>query len=135
MHGIGEKKMTTDEFFSEITTSGDFNNLDVFDFEGVYIIVRDDNEIVYIGSAYGRKIKTRLNQYLKATNTGNTLGRAIAKELSKSKSFDKKAEKRMEEAVEIIKTFKILAIEHHDLEYNLIKNTKPIYNTRGKSAD
>ena len=35
---------------------GDFSDLSKFDFNGVYIIY-DKDEVVYVGSAYARKIK------------------------------------------------------------------------------
>lgn len=64
-------------------------------------------------------------------DTGISLGHAIAKELSGSIDFDEMAEKKMYDAVNIIKSFRINAIEHHDLEYQLIKKTPP-YNRNGK---
>lgn len=60
-------------------TAGDFDHLEKFRFEGVYIICDSNNEIVYIGSAYARTIEIRLKQYISATDSGNTLGKTIAK--------------------------------------------------------
>ncbi len=57
---------------------GDFSDLSKFDFNGVYIIY-DKDEVVYVGSAYARKIKKRLKQYISPTDTGNTLGKTVAK--------------------------------------------------------
>ena len=110
---------------------GDFKNLDCFDFEGVYIIFDDTNDIVYIGSCYTRKISQRLKQYIKPNDTGNTLMHAICSkdfhvEKVKSITTDQK-----EAAVKKIKNFKIKAIRHEDLEYRLIKKAEPKYNTAG----
>ena len=115
--------------------SANFNNLNVFDFKGVYIIYDDEDNIVYIGSAYTRTIQTRLKQYLKSYDTGNTLGKTIAKQLSGSSTYDKNAKERIKEAIEIIKTYNIYAIPYEDLEYKLIRNFKPKYNNCGKGED
>lgn len=40
-----------------------------------------DDEIVYIGSAYGQTIKDRLMQYTRPCDSGNTLEKTIAKEI------------------------------------------------------
>lgn len=116
---------------------GDFNNIDVFDFEGVYIIYnpQKENEIVYIGSAYARTISKRLHQYLREKDTGNTLLHAICK-----KDFDVKKvkcieDKQREQAMAIIKRLKIKAIPHKDLEYSLIRSANPVYNTAGNEID
>ena len=116
---------------------GDFNDLSPFDFVGVYIIYKKDtNEIVYVGSAYARFIQTRLAQYLSETDTGNTLGKAVAKKLAKCEKYDDVAKKEISKAVSIIKSnFSIIAIPHCDLEYKLIKDISPIYNNKGKKED
>ena len=45
-----------------LPVSGNFGDLSVFDFSGVYILYNEnqEDEIVYIGSSYSRKIKKRL---------------------------------------------------------------------------
>ncbi|MDY3303355.1 MAG: GIY-YIG nuclease family protein, partial [Clostridia bacterium] len=59
---------------------GDFGDLSKFDFEGVYIIYEETTKnIVYIGSAYARTIKERLEQYKRKSDTGNTLMHAICR--------------------------------------------------------
>lgn len=113
---------------------GDFSDLSKFDFNGVYIIY-DEDEVVYVGSAYARKIKKRLKQYISPKDTGNTLGKTVAKKLSGSKTYNKMAQAKMDEAIETIKTFKICALHHEDLEYKLIHLAKPIYNNCGKDED
>ena len=44
----------------------------------------------------------------------------MAKKLSGSKTYNKMAQAKMDEAIETIKTFKICALHHEDLEYKLI---------------
>lgn len=114
-------------------TKGTFKDLRTFNFKGVYIIC-DNQEIVYVGSAYTRFISTRLKQYLSKTNTGNTLGKNIAKELANVKKYTKSAEEQLENAIEKIKNFNIYAIKSDDLEYELIEKTSPRYNSRGKNT-
>ncbi len=113
---------------------GDFSDLSKFDFNGVYIICKKD-EVVYVGSAYARTIKKRLKQYISPKDTGNTLGKTVAKELSGSKTYNQEAQAKMNEAIKRIKTFKICALHHEDLEYKLIHLAKPTYNNCGKNED
>lgn len=111
----------------------DFVNLSNLDFTGVYIIYdpKNENEVVYVGSAYARTIKERLSQYIKVNDTGNTLMYAICKkEYKVSKVKDITLDQR-EKAVMEIKTFKIKAIHYSDLEYQLIKDATPKYNSAG----
>lgn len=115
--------------------SGDFKKLKIFDFSGVYIISDKKDRVVYIGSAYARTIKVRLQQYLRTHDSGNTLGKTIAKKLSDSKKYDDEAKEKIEEAIEKIKSYKIYAIPHKDLEYKLIQGFKPKYNNCGKGED
>ena len=115
-------------------TKGTFNDLQTFNFKGVYIIC-DNQEIVYIGSAYSRYVSTRLKQYISETDTGNTLGRNNAKELAGVKIYTPKAEKQIVQAIEKIKKFNIYAIKSNDLEYKLIEEISPKYNNRGKKAN
>lgn len=113
----------------------DFSDISKFDFTGVYIIYDPEsgnkNEVVYIGSAYVRTIKERLSQYIKVNDTGNTLMHAICKkEYGVDKVKNITAEQRRS-AVDMIKKFKIKAIRHNDLEYQLISETQPKYNSAG----
>lgn len=114
--------------------SGDFTDLSKFNFKGVYVIC-DKDDVVYIGSAYARTIKERLEQYTSVFDTGNTLGKAVAKRLSKSRKYDQAAKARLKEAINTILTFTIYAFKHDDLEYELIECAKPIYNNYGKKED
>jgi len=115
---------------------GDFNDLSMFDIYGVYIIYdpNNNNEVVYIGSAYARKIKTRLKQYLNPKDTGNTLAKTIARIKFDCKASDLN-EKQLKEAVERIKSYKIKAIAYMDLEYKLIAKAKPKFNNNGIGED
>lgn len=103
---------------------GNFSDLSVFDYRGVYILYDSDDEIVYVGSAYVRPIKERLKQYLSEKDTGNSLGNSIARELCKEKK----------DAVEIIKKLNIIAIKNLSLEYILMEKINPKYNVNGKKS-
>lgn len=114
----------------------DFNNLSKLDFSGVYIIYDPDNndEVVYVGSAYSRTIKERLEQYKRKNDTGNTLLHEICKkDYGKAKVKDIGSDDR-KKAIDMIMHFKIKAIQHNDLEYQLIKEANPKYNTVGNDA-
>lgn len=114
---------------------GNFDNLTNFSFCGVYVLCDANGEVVYVGSSYVRNIGERLKQYLSISDTGNTLGKTIAKSLANTDKFDDVAKERMKEAVEKIKTFKIYAIEHNDLEYKLVRCANPVYNNKGKAEN
>lgn len=110
-----------------------FEDLSKLDFVGVYIIYDPNNkdEVVYVGSAYVRTIKERLSQYIKWNDSGNTLMHAICKkEWDVDKVKDITVEQR-QKAVDKIKKFKIMAIFHNDLEYQLISAARPKYNSAG----
>ena len=126
--------MNIKDFLAEFVKvkEGSFDDLNIFSFYGVYLICDENDEIVYIGSAYARTINIRLSQYLSPSDTGNTLGKSIAKNLSNSKTYGDEAKKRISEACEKIKKYKIYAIEHKDLEYKIINIAKPKYNNLGK---
>lgn len=116
---------------------GDFQKLNIFNFHGVYIIYDPNNgdEVVYVGSAYVRTIESRLNQYTKAYDTGNTLMHAICKKdfnVAKVKDITKN---QKDEAVKEILKLKIQAIQHNDLEYQMISKASPKYNTAGVEID
>ena len=110
---------------------GSFADLSIFDFPGVYIIYDEKDDIVYVGSAYSRNIKDRLEQYKTKSKTGNTLANNICKLDNNLKDSDMINDEQLTEAIEIIKKFKILAIPHEDLEYKLIRENKPKYNLNG----
>lgn len=112
--------------------NADFDNLEKLNFCGVYVIYdpNNNNEIIYVGSAYVQDIKTRLKQYT-YRGDNNTLARAI---LRIDHNIEKVADdSKYDIAIKKIKTFKILAIEHQDLEYRIINETNPMYNKNGNS--
>ncbi|MCR3906681.1 MAG: GIY-YIG nuclease family protein [Tenericutes bacterium] len=116
---------------------GDFHSLDAFDFCGVYIIYdpNEKNDVVYVGSAYVRTISQRLSQYKKTYDTGNSLMHAICKkDFNVSKVSDISNEQK-QDAVEKIHKLKIKAIKHKDLEYQIIQESNPKYNTAGVQID
>lgn len=115
---------------------GTFDTLDCFDFSGVYIIYDgDSNEVVYVGSSYTRNISERLRQYINSKDTGNTLMYAICKEDYRVPKVKDITECQKKKAVNTIKKFKIKAIPYQDLEYQLIDQAKPKYNTAGNTID
>ena len=73
---------------------GTFDDLNKFDFCGVYILSDENDAVVYVGSAYERTVQKRLHQYLRPNNSGNTLGKTIAKQLARSPKYDENAKKR-----------------------------------------
>ena len=114
--------MNIDNLVNELTPiKGDFNDLSKFDFPGVYIIYDGNDEIVYIGSAYTRNISERLKQYISKSKSGNTLANDICKLDFKVEKTDAISNEQREKALKKIRKFKILAIRHNDLEYNLIQ--------------
>ena len=117
------------------TIEGTFNDLDKFNFCGVYILSDENDTVVYIGSAYARTIKKRLQQYLRPNDSGNTLGKTIAKQLAGTRKYGEEAKEKVNSAIEIIRSLKIHAIEHKDLEYHLVSTAKPQYNNSGKDED
>jgi excinuclease UvrABC nuclease subunit len=104
-----------------ITKESDFQHLDDLEFNGVYILFdsEKDDEIVYIGSAYGQTIKKRLNQYISSRNSGGDSLRNKVKDIYGGNP------------IEIINKLKIKAIFHEDLEYKLIGIASPKFNKRG----
>lgn len=127
--------MNIDNLVNDLTPiKGDFNDLSKFDFPGVYIIYDENDEIVYIGSAYTRNISERLKQYISKSKSGNTLANDICKLDFKVEKTDAISDEQREKALKKIRKFKILAIRYNDLEYNLIQQYKPKYNLNGKTA-
>ena len=115
---------------------GDFSDLSKFKFEGVYIIYEGNTKnVVYIGSAYARNIDERLNQYTKKSDTGNTLMHAICKKDNNVTKVKDITSEQKESAIKKINKLKIKAIPHKDLEYQLIRDARPMYNTAGYEID
>lgn len=88
---------------------------DNFNYQGIYILCNEKDEVVYIGSAYVRTVHKRLLQYTSSNDTGNSLiTDIIYMGLAKGKS----------DAMEYIKNLRIYAFPNDSLEYKLIKETK-----------
>ncbi len=102
----------------EVMIEATFSDLSKLEFNGVYILTDEHDDIVYIGSAYGQTVKKRLQQYLNKSSGGNSLRKKVKKDTGK-------------EPVEVIRKLKITAIHHEDLEYKLIDIVKPKYNKDG----
>ena len=101
-----------------------------------YIIYDGKTEdVVYIGSAYARTIKERLQQYTRKSDTGNTLLHAICKKDHNVAKVKDITLIQKNEAIKKILSFKIKAIPHEDLEYRLIHAGNPLYNTAGCQID
>lgn len=115
---------------------GDFDDLSKFNFEGVYIIYNAaTQDVLCIGSAYTRTIEKRLKQYISVSDTGNTLMHAICKIDHKVNKVKEITNEQKLLAIQKIKTFKVKAIPHRDLEYQLIHDASPFYNTVGCDAN
>lgn len=111
----------------------DFDSLSNLDFVGVYILYdpNKNDEVVYIGSAYARTIKERLSQYISEKDTGNTLIHSIYKKDYSANKVNGITGTQRKEIIKKIKSFKIKAIQHRDLEYQLIQEANPKYNLAG----
>ncbi len=101
------------------------NEIDAADFNGVYIIINENNEIVYIGSAYTNKfkIKDRLRIHLNGHISNTNIVKHIQDDY-KIKNKDK-AKQFMKE------NFRFIACEYESLEYQLMENVPGLYNKKG----
>lgn len=118
---------------SFLPVSGDFSDLSTFDFPGVYILYDENNgdEIVYIGCSYSRIIKERLAQYKRPKDSGNSLLMRILK-VDYNSDIKTASKLQIDQAIEYIKSLKIIAIPHNDLETSLIQKCDPKYNDKSK---
>lgn len=133
-----EKLFEMEEFknYKDKIVKGNFQNLNVFAFRGVYIIHEKNNgKIVYIGSAYARDINIRLKQYLRPNDSGNTLRKSIARNNGGKKQDGNFKDGYLTDAVKQIEKYEITAIIYKDLEYHLIKKVRPKYNNIGMDED
>ena len=96
-----------------------------FKFRGIYFILEND-EIVYIGSAYTRDVHARLMQYTREKDSGNTLAQDI---------IDSGKRQNVKDAVSYIMTLDIVAIKYSDFECDLINLTDSIINKNGYYDD
>lgn len=88
---------------------------------GVYKLINKDNEIVYIGSAYGQSLMSRLNNYFAISDKGCSLRKKIGKEGKSPQEID-----------DYFATLRVSICEYNDLEMYLIKKYMPVHNRAGK---
>ena len=118
---------------SILPVSGDFSDLSTFDFAGVYVLYDENNEdeIVYVGCSYSRTIKERLAQYKRPKDTGNSLLKRIL-EVDYNCDIKVASKTQINQAIKYIKSLRIIAIPHSDLETSLIQKCDPKYNDKSK---
>lgn len=118
---------------SILPVSGNFSDLSTFDFAGVYILYDkyNEDEIVYVGCSYSRIIKERLAQYKRPKDTGNSLLKRIL-EVDYNCDIKSASQTQINQAIKYIKSLRIIAIPHSDLETSLIQNCDPKYNDKSK---
>ena len=85
-----------------------------FNYQGIYILCNQQEEVVYIGSAYVQTVHERLLQYTSSKDTGNSLVKDI---------IDMGYAGDIPTAMEYIKNLRIYAFPNDSLEYKLIKAT------------
>ena len=83
-----------------------------FNYQGIYILCNDQDEVMYIGSAYVQTVHERLLQYTSSKDTGNSLIEDI-----KAMGFASD----IQTAMEYIKNLRIYAFKNDSLEYKLIR--------------
>ncbi len=105
---------------------GDLNRADIkkADFNGVYLVLNENDEVVYIGSAYTNRftIKNRLNIHLNGDESNAT----IVNYLIKTEGISRKDAKKK------ILEYKFVAYEYDSIEYKLIENVDGLYNSKGR---
>lgn len=95
-----------------------------FLYSGIYVLVDQNDEVIYIGSSYVRNLRSRLLQYQQTYNTGNKTLINDLVEANKTTESD---------ANEYIKSLTIYAFEDKSLEYELINMTEGVVNFIGKN--
>lgn len=95
------------------------------DFNGVYLVLNENDEVVYIGSAYTNRftIKNRLNIHLNGDKSNAT----IVNYLIKKEGISRKDAKK-----KISEHYKFVAYEYYSIEYKLIENVDGLYNSKGR---
>ena len=94
------------------------------DFNGVYVVLNENDEVVYIGSAYTNRftIKNRLTIHLNGDKSNATIVNYLIK---KEKISRENAKKKILE-------YKFVAYEFDSIEYKLIENVDGLYNSKGR---
>lgn len=95
------------------------------DFNGVYLVLNENDEVVYIGSAYTNRftIKNRLNIHLNGDESNATIVNYLIKTEGISREDAKK---------KISEHYKFVAYEYDSIEYKLIENVDGLYNSKGR---
>lgn len=92
------------------------------DFNGVYALL-DNNEVIYIGSAYPSSFKVKDRLYLyRSAHPSNV---CLAKQLMCERNLTR------EQVQQYMKTLDFIAFENFSLEYYLIKNCDGLVNKKG----
>ena len=86
-----------------------------FNYQGIYILCNDQDEVIYIGSAYVQTVHKRLLQYTSSKDKGNSLLKDI---------IDMKLANDIPTAMEYIEKLKIYAFKNDSLEYKLIRKAE-----------
>ena len=96
------------------------------DFHGVYVVYRDDGEIIYVGAAYKSTVGERLQNHISGSLKNSSFAKKMAKEMfgiEKSLSKDQK-----KELGDKIGNYNVFVFNCTDLETILIDELQPYYN-------
>lgn len=101
------------------------NDINKANFNGVYIVLDEKNEIVYIGSAYTNKF-TIMNR-LKIHLNGHESNATIVNYLTNNTGLNREEAKK-----KIREQYRFIAYKCDSIEYKLIENVDGLYNSKGK---
>ena len=101
-------------------------NTKLFLYPGIYVLADQDEEVVYIGSAYARNLRSRLLQYQQKRGSGNS---TLFKDLIDGGKTTK------DNARNYILSLKIYSFKDESLEYILICNTDGVVNIAGNDNE
>ena len=106
------------------------NDCSAFDFNGVYIIFDDSEQILYIGESYKKSVRERLYLQVKCNKTNSTLAKHYSA-CKLERSYETLTEEELKKLKTDIQQYNVLAIEEVDLETRLITEMKPRWNKAG----
>lgn len=92
------------------------------DFNGVYALL-DNNEVIYIGSAYSSKFKVKNRLYIH--RNAHPSNACLAKQMMRERNWTR------EQVQQYMNTLDFIAFEHFSLEYYLIENCSGLINKKG----
>lgn len=92
------------------------------DFNGVYALL-DNNEVIYIGSAYPSTFKVKDRLYLH--RNAHPSNACLAKQMMRERNWTR------EQVQQYMQTLDFIAFEHFSLEYYLIENCTGLINKKG----